>query len=207
MPWQIPSGCSLRLGRFPDRKFLFSLPIEEGIFPRSAVVFRGRIDLPDTPAPSLPRIAASGNLSPSVYARWDGVQPELPAHVERRGERGGGEKSGPRSFSCGPEVLGNGSEEKSSTRGGDRPGSFLGSKPLREAGTGKGGCRAQEKFCILYTNARGAGGAGSFRCPLPCRPTRPGHAFRTMSPEIRIPETEEARKMSRKAAIEWEETP
>jgi hypothetical protein len=27
--------------------FLFSLPTQEGIFPRSAVVFRWRIDLPD----------------------------------------------------------------------------------------------------------------------------------------------------------------
>src|SRR3972149_5365328 len=85
-----------------DRKFLFSLPIQEGIFLGSAVVFRGRIDLPDTTAPSPPRIAASRSLSPSVSARWDGVQPELHAHVECRGGRGGWEKSGPRSPYCGP---------------------------------------------------------------------------------------------------------
>jgi len=82
-------------------------------------------------------------------------------------------------------------------KGGDRPGSFLGSKPLWEAGTGKGGCRAQEKSCILYANVRGPGGAGSFRCPLPCRPTRPGHAFRTVSERSGSPRP---RKPGRRAA-------
>ncbi len=86
----------------PDRKFLFSLPIQEGTFLRSAVVFRGRIDLPDTTTLSPPRNAASGSLSPSAYPRWDGVQPEIPAHLERRGGKGGGEMSGPRSPYCGP---------------------------------------------------------------------------------------------------------
>jgi len=57
----------------PDRKFLFSLPIEEGTFLLSAVLFRGRVDHPDITAPSPSHIAAFGSLSPSVYARWDGL--------------------------------------------------------------------------------------------------------------------------------------
>ncbi len=86
----------------PIGSFFFHWPIQEGFSLWSAVLFWGRVDRPDTSAPPSPRCAASGSLSPSVYARRDGVQPEIPAHLKRRGGRGGGEKSGPRSPYCGP---------------------------------------------------------------------------------------------------------
>src|SRR4030067_2958786 len=102
--------------------FFFGWRVQEGLFLLPAALVRGRVDRPDAPAPPSPRYAASGSLSPSVFARWDGVKPEIPAHLERRGGRGGKEKADPRSPYCGPEVLGNGSREKSSKSGGDRPG-------------------------------------------------------------------------------------
>jgi len=65
-------------------------------------IFGGLTDLPDSNDPSTSPAAASGSLSPSVYSPWDVNRLETRAYVERRGERGGEKKYGPRSPYCGP---------------------------------------------------------------------------------------------------------
>jgi len=114
---EVPKGC-----------FFFSLSHQEGLHSYRPSCFCGRVGLPDINNFAAPPAAGSGDLLPSVYTPWDGNQPEPHAHIERRGERGGWGKSGPRAPYCGPKVLGNGSGKKSSNNGGDRPGSFRGSK-------------------------------------------------------------------------------
>jgi hypothetical protein len=47
---------------------------------RSAVVFRGRINLLDMIDPSTPRAASLGDLSSAVYSPWDGNPSETHAH-------------------------------------------------------------------------------------------------------------------------------
>ncbi len=61
-------------------KCILSLPIQEGIFLRTAVVLRERIDLPGTAAPSPARITDSGSLSPLLYPGGFFIQPEIHAH-------------------------------------------------------------------------------------------------------------------------------
>jgi hypothetical protein len=89
-------------GFFAYRKFLFSLSHQEGLHSYRPSCFCGRVGLSDINNFAAPPAAASGDFLPSVYTPWDGNQPEPHAHIERRGERGGWGKSGPRSPYCGP---------------------------------------------------------------------------------------------------------
>src|SRR4030066_2170391 len=81
-----------------DRKFLFSLTIQEGIFLWSAVVFRGRIDLPNTTAPSPPdRSPRNATMEGATLETTDKEPPARkenprPRHRQGRlqGMRGGG---------------------------------------------------------------------------------------------------------------------
>jgi hypothetical protein len=64
-----------------DRHFLFSRNGRKALETYPAVVFRGRIDLPDLTGPATLPAAASDGFSQSVYSPRNGNQPETHAHV------------------------------------------------------------------------------------------------------------------------------
>jgi hypothetical protein len=96
--------------------------------------------MPDRKYPVAPPAAASdvqgrpsaaepmdGRERPVLFRRQDTrngmvFHPNPPRTVNVEAKRGGEKKSGPRSPYCGPYLLGNGSGERSSRCGGDRPG-------------------------------------------------------------------------------------